>query len=48
MKPLARPTPAKLLHWLFEASLAIKGVLQLRGWWSLDGAIVEQELDVEA
>lgn len=30
------------------ASLAIKGVLQLRGWWSLDGAIVEQELDVEA
>jgi len=30
------------------ASLAIKGVLQLRGWWWLDGAIVEQELDVEA
>ncbi|WP_293000189.1 hypothetical protein [Nevskia sp.] len=30
------------------ASLAIKGVLQLRGWWSIDGAIVEQELDVEA
>ena len=29
------------------ASLAIKGVLQLRGWWSIDGAIVEQELDVE-
>ncbi len=29
------------------ASLAIKGVLQLRGWWWLDGAIVEQELDVE-
>lgn len=30
------------------ASLAIKGVLQLRGWWWLDGRIVEQELDVEA
>ena len=30
------------------ASLAIKGVLQLRGWWTIDGAIVEQELDVEA
>lgn len=30
------------------ASLAIKGVLQLRGWWSLDAGIVEQELDVEA
>lgn len=30
------------------ASLAIKGVLQLRGWWWLDGGIVEQELDVEA
>ncbi|MBA4286569.1 MAG: hypothetical protein C0434_13670 [Xanthomonadaceae bacterium] len=29
------------------ASLAIKGVLQLRGWWWLDGVIVEQELDVE-
>ncbi len=30
------------------ASLAIKGVLQLRGWWWLEAGIVEQELDVEA
>lgn len=27
MNALHRPAPAKLLHWLFEASLAIKGAL---------------------
>jgi len=40
MKPLARPTPAKLLHWLFEASLAIKGVLTLAETLSGFGLLV--------